>query len=417
MTRSNTNQRGTALISAVSLAVVASGLCLAMMTTVTSRAALARRSKDGMVSMEICNSGLSLSRAEHLAAKDLDGNGIGNTEGNISGGDYKVESTKLDNTHYRLVGTGVYGLERRTVESIIEINVINANPFSYAIFGQDWVTVNGGSKGDAYDSSKGSYASQAVNKDKYGNTIAMWGCDVSSNGPITVSGTGTTIDGNVQPGVGDSTSVNGGAKVDGSTAPLDKDMDLPPIDTDVVYNSDGTVKAGLKNYSSWTKSGNASVDSGGNVVIGNGGKLTIPDGTYWVNSIKITNNGTLAVSGKVTLYVAHKVDGTGGSILNESGIPGNLLILGLGDESKNPSDSISISAKNGLYAAIYAPKEGLTVQGGGSFYGAVVGKSVKDTGGSAFHFDEALKNLIGGVKGKNTVKQISWRRIANDQAP
>lgn len=403
-------------MSAVILSVVAAGLCAAMMTTVTSRAAISRHSRDGMVAMELVSNGLSLARAEYLADKDLDGNGKGATQATIGGGDFKVDPTKLDNTHYRLIGTADFGSERRTVESVVEVSQAKSNPFQYAAFGLDWVVFNGGSKGDAYDSALGTYAGQAVNLDKWGNTIAVADCDVGSNGPITVSGSGTVVNGDVTPGPDDSTTINGGGKVDGSTSPMPADQEMPPIDTSAVYDANGQVIAALKNYASWTKVGNASVDASGNVVVQNGGTITIPAGTYYANSIKLTNNSKLVTQGKVVLYVGHKVDASGGSFVNTSQIPANFQIYGLGDESQNGSDNVSISTKDGFFGTIYAPKMGVTISGGGSYFGAVVGLTVKDTGGSAFHFDLALKNLSAPVLGKIVVKQISWKRVPNSLA-
>lgn len=419
MTRRSTraSERGTALLTAVTLSVVAVSLCAAMMTTVTSRALVARHSRDGMLAMELCDSGIALARAELASGTDLDGSGLGHASGTLSGAAYKVVSAKLDASHYRLLGTATLGSEMRTVESVVEVGVIETPPFSFGAFGEEWVTFAGGSKGDAWDSTLGTYASQAVNQDAFGNTIAQTGCDIASNGPIVVKGTGTVIDGNATPGVDDATTVTGGAKVDGSTAPLSKPISLPDIDTAPVYAPNGTVLPALKNYSSWTKSGNASWTAQGDVTIQSGGTITVPAGVYYVNTLKMTNNATLKITGPVVLYLGHGCSASSGSIVNTTQIPKNLVIFGLGDATKIASDGISLSAKDGFYGAVYAPKMDLTIFGGGNLYGSVVALSVKDTGGSAFHFDTALKAYVGGLKTKNQLKQISWRKVANALAP
>jgi hypothetical protein len=417
-TTHRTDERGTAMVSAVILAIVAASMSAAMMATVTSRASLTRQSRDGMLAIEQVDNGLSLSRAELQSEKDLDGDGVkGTTKGNMAGADFVVASTKMDTTHYRLVGTATFGSQKRTVESVVEVTQSVTNPFQYAAFGEDWVVFNGGSKGDAFDSDAGPYAFQAVNTDKWGNMIAQSDCDIGSNGPITISGTGSVVNGDACAGPTDSTILNGGGQVDGSTAPLLEEAKMPGVDVSQVYDENGTVKPALKNYSSWLKVGNATVDAIGNIDVKNGGVLTIPEGTYYVNSIKLTNASKIVTVGKVTLFLGHKCDATGGTFVNTSQIASNLMIMGLGDESLSGSDNIQVNSQMGFFGAIYAPKMGVTISGGGSYYGSVVGLTVKDTGGSAFHFDLALKEVSAPVLGPVAVKQISWRRVSNELAP
>jgi hypothetical protein len=192
---------------------------------------------------------------------------------------------------------------------------------------------------------------------------------------------------------------------------------MPDIDTTMVYGSNGAVLPALKNYSTFTKTGNASWSTNGDLVIQSGATVTIPGGTFYLNSIKITNGGNLKITGPTVIYLGHGCAASGGSITNTSEIPSNLMIFGLRDSKDIASDQISISAKDGFYGGVYAPDMDVTVFGGGDLYGSVVGLSVKDTGGSDFHFDTQLMTYIGGLETQNLVKQISWRRISNSLAP
>ncbi len=72
------------------------------------------------------------------------------------------------------------------------------------------VTMSGGSYTDSYNSNNGSYTVGSAHNNG----------DVCSNGPIVMSGTPTTVNGDAHPGPGSTVTMTGGAKVTGSTTPL-----------------------------------------------------------------------------------------------------------------------------------------------------------------------------------------------------
>jgi len=53
-----------------------------------------------------------------------------------------------------------------------------------------------------------------------------------------------------------------------------------------------------------------------------------------------------------------------------------------------------LSGGSGSYAVVYAPNSPITISGGGAWYGAILGKSFTDSGGSAVHYDKGLRNLV-----------------------
>lgn len=63
------------------------------------------------------------------------------------------------------------------------------------------------------------------------------------------------------------------------------------------------------------------------------------------------------------------------------------------------SQSVSFSGNGQLSAVVYAPNADVSMNGGGSsgsVYGAVVADTINVTGGSAFHYDEALSDMTDG---------------------
>lgn len=407
-------RRGSALVSALVLGLTCAAVCVGIISTVTARAKLVRMSRDVSTAANLADSALAFARVELLQQKDLDGGGIGTVSGQLNGGSYSAKCTSIDATHFRLVAEGRYDLATQRCESVVEKSSGGGSAFSFTIFGDEWATIAGGAQTDQYDSTVGDYASQATSTDAKG-TYAQKGGSVGSNGAITTNGTGVAIRGDATPGVSSSVTINGNGTVAGATTPRSESLVLPPIDTTGILNATtGAPLAAAKNYAAVTKSGNASISAAGVVSVKNGGKLTFPAGSYWVDSISISNGGSIVCNGTVKLYVQSDINATGGSVVNSSASPGNLLIYGLGDSNSCSGASIRVSSKNGLAAVVYAPKADVEITGGGHFYGLAVGRTFKESGGAFMHADSSLTPLItGGGSGAKVMKQISWRRLTS----
>ena len=171
---------------------------------------------------------------------------------------------------------------------------------------------------------------------------------------------------------------------------------------------------------------------------------TLSAGTYEVNGISLSGNGkNLSISGDVTLIVTGDVSFTGKSyldvpsgstltmyvdgdasiagngIINGSGVPSDVFIYGTqdvvddGSGSYTPDRAIKIAGNGVLAAAVYAPGAALELNGGGSsgdVFGSAVGFTAKVTGGSSFHFDEALRDIVEGG-GSFTIE--SWLEMTS----
>ncbi|MDC8829884.1 DUF7305 domain-containing protein [Alteromonas gilva] len=141
---------------------------------------------------------------------------------------------------------------------------------------------------------------------------------------------------------------------------------------------------------------------------------------YRVNSLSVSQNGTLDISGgdvivyisqdftmhggvdltiavgsSLTLYIEGRFSFTGGAIsiqqhgMTSTGLPA--LSIFSNYVSANDEDiGIEISGSSDIYSAVYAPFANVDIRGAGELYGAVIGNIVQVTGAGGIHFDEAL---------------------------
>ncbi len=120
--------------------------------------------------------------------------------------------------------------------------------------------------------------------------------------------------------------------------------------------------------------------------------------TIWVTG-KLTTSGSGFISQdpavKITWYVGKDITVSGSSYQNSSGQAANLTINAYG-----PSNSkLTISGSAAFVGAINAPNYSATISGGGDFSGALIANNVTMSGGSNFHYDEALNGGNSAVIG------------------
>jgi Tfp pilus assembly protein PilX len=194
--------------------------------------------------------------------------------------------------------------------------------------------------------------------------------------------------------------------------------------------------------------------SWGNVTISNGAKVTFLPGTYNFNSLTIKQSNTVlnvgdprpvgtAASGAVTMTLV----GTNASTtidVDSSGmlsIPSNretsfVMNLGTSNQSNNVpvnvtgggvfvnqtydpqlfsinyagTNASSISGGAATAFVLNAPNADLTLAGGSDFYGSLVVKTLKDTGGTKLHYDKNLGSFFG-IAGNPLLTSFSWKRF------
>jgi Tfp pilus assembly protein PilX len=194
--------------------------------------------------------------------------------------------------------------------------------------------------------------------------------------------------------------------------------------------------------------------SWGNVTVSSGAKVTFMPGTYNFNSLSVTQSTTrlnigdprptgTAVSGAVTMTlvgtdVSKTVDVSSSGTL---AVPSNRetsFVMNLATSNQNNNTPVNVtgggvfenqtydpqlfsinyagtnaSSVSGGGAAAFvmnSPNADLTLTGGSDFYGSLIVKTLKDTGGTKLHYDKNLGSFFG-IAGNPLLTSFSWKRF------
>src|SRR6266403_4888782 len=199
-----------------------------------------------------------------------------------------------------LVSRGHVGSAERIVTALVAGNPI----FPNAVFGNRSVKVGGGALVDGFDSRDGAYSAAAA-----GST------SVGSDGDVNVGGTNTVVKGDVA--ASGTVSVGGGATVTGAHNNGAPTVSFPPVPVCGPPYSPSTGISGT-NYTYDPSTGVLATDSH------NAGSVTLAGGTYCFNSITLQSHATLQLSGPVNLYLTGIFDASSGTVVNTTGLAGNL---------------------------------------------------------------------------------------------
>jgi hypothetical protein len=407
--RSATRQKGAAALFMVAiLAVAAAGLSVAMLEEGRGSRTDVDRTEAQIRALELAEVGLARAHVEIASRLDAAGDGVGNMTGSFAGGTYAVTATQNGN-EWTLVSVGRVAKALRRIEQGVRRTVPSA-PGAAIIATGDISFSGSGAQTDSYDSTLGTYASQATNSDAAGSYANANG-SVMSNSDISVGS--SRIRGDAQAGPGHETDVGSGV-VTGSTAPMAEPLALPdPPLADfaaaLLVNDNGswTVTGGKVNYDAVKKTFSV---SGGAVV-------TFPPGTYFFSKFSVSGGAEVVFTGPTKIYDTARFDTTGGSITNATGLPKNLVVYAHpydfpGVTSATSSLPVSIAGGAGTALSFYGPQTSVSITGGSDVYGAIVGGTVSVTGGTFFHYDTSLEGTgTGGDSGLMgaIVTQTYWR--------
>ncbi len=282
----------------------------------------------------------------------------------------------------------------RTVKALLEPH--EDKPFKQMFFGDDEIKVNGTCYTDSYDSNIGGYGGENVNSNG----------DILTNGTITGAITldgGVTINGDA--GTGPGGTITGVENVTGEVN-YDIDIDLPEV----------TVPSELTTLSYW--------GGDGLMTLTGIATQTLAAGDYKLRRIKLTASAVLTINGpariyltgysgmslfqtgsgeiicngNVEFYVDDEVQADGNGITNSSQIPANFTLWGTAS-----CTDISLGGANAFYGAVYTPSAEIDLHGTNDSYGSFVGNSVTCGGGSGYHYDEALAEIVMPGKGHSVV--------------
>jgi hypothetical protein len=323
---------------------------------------------------------------------------------------------------WRIVGRGTLGgakPARVDVEAILERQV---NPvFAYAAFathnGCGALSWSGGGTTDSYDSSAALVGGKPVTANILGN--------VGTNGNLDENGGPTAINGSLstpRSGIGScSTGAVTALTLSGSAPPtaglieLPQAVNFPPPTPPPTTTSDADVSV-AKLTTNALAPGNY-----GNIEVK--GTLTLSAGTYNINSLDVTASGSqMMVTGagpviiNIAGYVA-KGDPSSGWLATPMDLTGNAAITVPDfDPSKlqityaGPSE-LKVVGNSDVVALLYAPNAVVKNNSNkADWYGAVVARTVTDSGGAAIHWDRRLNNSAMPL-GAWMMNSFTWRRF------
>ena len=314
----------------------------------------------------------------------------------LGDGVFWVAATEPDPGYVRLESTGMIGTGK--VELSLVAKRGEDSVAALGVFAKGSLTIGVGSLIDAYDSSKGSYASQTDHS----------GASLGSNANITVAGTvakPSTIKGDVTPGPDKAVNTSGTVTITGSTTAAMVSTDLPAITA-----PDVTLGAAVVQSSPYP--------------------LVIPAGTIGYQSLTVQTGTQAIIQGPATVKLGSlTVAGTGQLTFDTTHGPIELTVTdaiacgaqsSLSTSGTRPQDvtiqvpgptvaSLKLRSVGPFYGVIYAPQAQVTVGTAFEVYGALVANSLTFDGAAKLHFDQHLAQLAAEAALPRT---LSWRLIS-----
>lgn len=376
---------------------------------------------------------------------------------------YKASATMMSMTRFYEYATGAEkviqtwnvtadgttaGARPATVEvsATLEQQKVAFNMYAFFATNNQCGALNfsGGEFTDSYDSSQLGSAS-AWTGGAVGSGVPVTvpnNGNAGTNGNLTEGGSGTVVNGTLstpRSGVGkcsggavDALTQNGGATVTGGLVQLPQAVTyetpaapnpLPPTGTVSLNNC----PAGLATCSVCSAGSPCGTDvtnkttgieltpvAGAHILLGDikltaGATLHLKAGTYDVNSISLAGNSNVVIdSGPVVFNVVGSgqtdpVDFSGGTESNTTFNPENFQIIYGG------TGGITVTGGSAAALMVYAPNAAVKLTGGSAVYGAVLGATITDKGGTGVHYDRHLPSEFA-TAWNTMLSSFSWKK-------
>ena len=258
--------------------------------------------------------------------------------------------------------------------------------FKFGVYAQGKLTISGGGLSDSFDSQVAAYNALTAgsNGDLAGDSVIVLSSSTIVKGDVTATG---TISGGI---------VSGTVTQNSTAFPPNPVLPCPAAFTPAASVPSGT---GIT-YDPTT--GVLKV-SGGNTLT-----LPVPPTQYFFSQV-ITSGGSVVTFNNPTnqhvdLWISDVLNVSGGGLVNPSAKSTLLGVWGCGASTS----AWTMSGGSGAYFSVYGPNHNVTVSGSGDLWGSLVANNVTASGGSKFHYDEALGR--GPPQGLNPVAG-SWAQL------
>jgi hypothetical protein len=312
----------------------------------------------------------------------------------LGGGVVWVEATDLGGGLTQLDSMAMKDAGRSALRVVVEGGaggggggggVDNPNdPFFTMLFGYKKLNLALNVLVDSWDSSLGTYASQATNL-KDGVAYAGSGGGVSGNDEIQLNN-GVHVFGDVHSGPGTQVLMGTGSYVSGSTTPNPEKVPLAPFTVPVIASSGsygvaaGTTKtltAGSYHFKDVTINKNAKLVIDGPATVVMDAFSTVTDATVELN----------CTNGPITIYdTGTWMTGKNFTLAPAPGSPVNAAVM-------VTKGTVKFAQGSKIYAGFYCPEATIQVDTGAEIWGALVADMVVVGGATRFHFDENLKKF------------------------
>lgn len=307
-----------------------------------------------------------------------------------------VEATELEVDILKLEAIGMVGSGRAELSVVAERGVTSV--VSLGVFGDQALTLGPGTLIDAYDSTKGTYASQTDRS----------GAQLGSNASVSLTGTllkPTVVKGSVTPGPDQSVNTSGSVTITGSTAAALQSTPLPPVEMPEVALGGALVQdspyplvisPGQTGYQSLTiRSGSQALIQGPATVV--------------VGSLALEPQAELdfdTSQGSIQLFAIEALDLASGSILTTSSTKPEKVAIQVPGETTQP---VTLRSATQFFGLIYAPETVVVVAASFEVFGALVADRLTFEGPAKLHFDRNL----GQVAAEAALPAfLSWRIVS-----
>jgi hypothetical protein len=404
-------ERGFAMIVVLFLVILVVGLSIGLVEESLAARSSILYHESNLRALAILEAGVARAAQEVRADVDYGNDGLGAVSGSLGGGTYSVMAVRdaVNPDRFTLSARGIYRNSERRVH--VGLRRRERRMFVEGLFSAGDLDIGGNVETDAYDSSLGPYALQAVNVDAYG-TYARTGGSIGTNAGIHLHGSSAAIRGNAIPGPLQEIDASGNPVVTGDQLPREFEMDLDPTPFSE-FQAAFTTNNNSNMFPPGPKHGMHYDPKDKDLHITGGAILDLPAGTYFFRNLTITGNATLAIAAGVKIYITGDFDASGGSVVN-AGRPQDFQVYQhpypLPSGFTPTSSSMKLRGGSQLAMAFYGPSADLSLGGGIDYFGAAVAKTIKvggDNGDSAFHYDVSLRGL--GSKSITTLEQLWWR--------
>ena len=415
------NQRGIALVTVMVLMVLLSLIGTTVLFSSNTGKKISSNYRYAADALQNADAGIS-DAARQLVNTTIVGNGntnwsyTGSTTGfnnnyNVSyvirednSGNRTIAKDSGNRPYYQIESTGyssgAAGVQRK-IRAMLKMNGSGgSSTFDCGVFGDDGVILKGQGYIDSYHSTNAPWVSQGQMK----------------NGSIATNAKGTGAISLVGQG-----KVYGNASVGPEGNP----------NTDITISGQGEI-TGTKGAVSEKKDLTAKQAPDGGIPLTLSGTMTLPGGTYRVDSVNLAGQNVVTINGNVTMVVDHtfKTAGQSKLLINEGAsltlyVAGNIDMAGQGIVNQNQKPEkvlvygtetctdVKLAGQSVLYAALYTPKAIATFTGQADIFGSVITKKITVTGQGSIHYDESLK-VLGGGGGGGTItgyKLLSWKEL------